>query len=88
MSRIINLIDKINLTHTLVHLHGNNYRDYIQIEGIGCIPAVLELTYLRTENRTFYDDKDILLPIVLDTPNKPDMFDIPLGYWNKFRRFF
>ena len=84
MDRTLNLIDKINLTHTLVHLHGNNCGHYINVENIGVIPDVLELTYLRTENHKFHDDKEIFLPTHLDTPNNFQVADIPLGYWNKF----
>lgn len=86
MERTINLIDKINATHTLVHLHGNNNERYIKLKNIGVIPNVLELSYLRTENHSFSDDETILLPIVIDSPNTPVAPDIPLGYWNKFIR--
>ena len=88
MERIINLIDKINVTHTLVHLHGNNNKHFINIENIGIVPDVLELSYLRTEHHKFHDDREIFLPSRLDIPNDQSMPDIPLGYWNKFRRFF
>ena len=83
MCRIINLIDKINKTHTLVHLHGNNNQHYINVENVGVIPNVLELTYLRTKNHNFCDD-EIFLPSSLDSPNNPTTPDISLGYWNKF----
>lgn len=83
MDRTINLIEKINKTHTLVHIHGNNNGNYLQIDGIGNIPDCPELTYLRTENHEFYEDEAILLPILFDTPNRPDLPDIQLGYWNK-----
>ena len=86
MARTINLIDKINATHTLVHVHGNNSGYYIQVDNVGNIPSLLELTYLRNENHTFYDDEAILLPIAFDNPNHPALVDIPLGYWNKFKR--
>lgn len=88
MERTINLIDKINATHTLVHLHGNNYRQFINVEDIGVIPDVLELSYLRTENYKFHDDKEIFLPSRFDIPNDSSMPDVPLGYWNNFKRSF
>ena len=86
MERIINLIDKINATHTLVHLHGNNHGNYMYVDNVGNIPFWLELTYLRNETHIFYDDEAILLPIVFDSPNTPIVPDIPLGYWNKFTK--
>ena len=85
IGRTINLIAKINSTHTLVHLHGNNCGNYIQLEDVGCIPDTLELTYLRTKNRVFRDDEEIFLPIYLDTPNNLRLADIPIGYWNKLK---
>ena len=84
MIRTISLINKINLTHTLVHLHGNNFGHYINSGNFGVIPDVLELTYLRTANHQFHDDKKIFLPTKLDCPNGHRLPDIPLGYWNKF----
>ena len=85
MGRILKLIHKINSTHSLVHLHGNNYRHYVYVEDVGVIPNVLELTYLRRENHKFLDDEEIFLPRRLDFPNCPYLPDIPLGYWNKFQ---
>ena len=86
MERTINLIEKINATHTLVHIHGNNAGNYIHVDNVGNISDLFELTYLRTENYKFRDDKEIFLPRRLDTPNIKDLPDIPLGYWNKFKR--
>lgn len=75
---------KLNQTHTPVHIHGNNYGAFLNLEGIGIIPDVPEITYVKTENYTFEDDAEILLPIALDEPNNPMIQDIALGYWNKF----
>ena len=85
IGRTINLIAKINATHTLIHLHGNNCGNYIQLENVGVIPETLELTYLRNKNHLFRDDEEIFLPIYLDTPNNLSLNDIPIGYWNKLK---
>ena len=84
MAVTLELLKKINATHTLVHLHGNNYGSCLQIEDLGTFPDILELTYLRTDNYTFVDDENIFLPIELDQPNKAGFPEIQLGYWNKF----
>ena len=85
MDKTLNLIDKLNSTHTLIHLHGNNNTHYFQVESVGCIPETLELTYLRTKNHVFHDDEEIFLPNYSDTPNNSWFADIPLGYWNKLK---
>lgn len=77
------LIKKINYTHTLVHLHGNNHSSHLDIENLGCFPDVLELTYLNNAHYDFYDDENIYLPLELDAPNHPNLEEIKLGYWNK-----
>ena len=84
MEKVIAAFKKLNLTHTPIHVHGNNYGAYINIEGLGIFPDVPEITYVKTENYTFEEDENILLPISLDEPNNPFVPDIPLGYWNKF----
>lgn len=84
MGRTIDLMKKINSTHTLVHLHGNNFGYFIEIEGLGVFPCALELSYLKTANYDFVEDENIFLPIALDQTNNPTLKDIGLGYWNKF----
>ena len=85
MIKTISSLDKLNLTHTLVHIHGNNNGYYLNFENVGLVPDVLELTYLRTTNHKFYDDKEIFLPTNFDFPNGDKLPDVPLGYWNKFQ---
>ena len=84
MAMTIELLKKINLTHTLVHLHANNYGKYLQIENLGTFPDVLELSYLRTDKYNFVEDENIFLPADFDQPCNGNFPDIKLGYWNKF----
>ena len=84
MAVTLELLRKISDTHTLVHLHGNNFGSYLQIENVGTFPDTLELTYLKTDDYLFEDDENIFLPIELDQPNQPAFPEIQLGYWNKF----
>lgn len=84
MALITSLISKLNLTHTLVHLHGNfTGGPFIEFENIGIFPDVLEATFVKKENYTLYYDENIHLPISLDRPNSAELKDIELGYWNK-----
>ena len=83
MGLTIELLKKINETHTLVHLHANNNGTYLNFENFGIFPDTLELTYLRTDNYIFEDDENIFLPLELDRTNHPALPEIQLGYWNK-----
>lgn len=84
MTLTIELLKKINFTHTLVHVHANNNSSYLKIENLGTISNLLELTYLNNEKYDFIEDENILLPIKLDQPCVKDSPDTPLGYWNRF----
>lgn len=83
IEKIFSAFKKLNLTHTPIHVHGNNYGAYINIENLGVFPDVTEITYVKNGNYEFEDDENILFPISLDEPNNPFLPDIPLGYWNK-----
>ena len=85
MNATLACIKKINQTHSLVHLHANNYGLLLILENKILVTDLLELTYVKTCNYELVDDEDIYLPRDVDAPNKPTNFDIPLGYWN--RRF-
>lgn len=78
-------MQKINQTHSLVHLHANNYGASMILDDKILFPDTLELTYVRTANYELADDENIFLPKPFDMPNSPNASDIPLGFWN--RRF-
>lgn len=79
--KILEMLDKINMTHQLIHLHGNNASKYLFLEG-SCLPNVVEATYL---NKSLYDfhNFDDMLPLRIDMPNLIDEDDILLGMWNE-----
>lgn len=83
MNATLACIKKINQTHSLVHLHANNYGSIIFLDNKILFPDVLELTYVKTANYELVDDENIFLPIPLDQPNNKRYQDIPLGYWNR-----
>jgi hypothetical protein len=65
---MFSLLNNINKTHTLVHIHGNNGCGLGSINGIA-LPYVFECTYIRND---FVIDKiqnDIPFPTNLDYPN-------------------
>ena len=83
MNATLACINKINRTHSLVHLHANNYGSFVILDDKILFPNVLELTYVKTSNYELADDENIFLPISLDQPNNYRRQDIPLGFWNK-----
>lgn len=85
MNATLACLNKINRTHSLVHLHANNCSPFIILDDKILMPDVLELTYVKTANYTLADDEEIFLPKPFDEPNSPYRNEIPLGFWN--RRF-
>jgi len=80
--KIIKLLKKLNKTHQLIHLHGNNSGYIVKIEDT-YFPNVLEATYVSKEKYETIDDNELILPINLDAPNDIGRPDIILGAWNK-----
>lgn len=83
MDQTIDCFWKINQTHSLVHVHANNYGSFITINEKILFPDTLELTYVKTANYELEYDENISLPIPLDRPNNPRLPEILLGFWNK-----
>ena len=83
MDQTYNCLRKINRTHSLVHLHANNYGAFVVLDDKIMFPDTLELTYVKTSEYELVDDENIFLPISLDQPCYVKIPDIPLGYWNK-----
>ena len=83
MNATLACIKKINQTHSLAHLHANNFASFMIFDDKILFPEVLELTYVKTSNYELVDDENIFLPIPLDQPNNLRRQDIPLGFWNR-----
>ena len=73
--RIIEILKKINKTHYLIHVHGNNND---KVEKL--IPNVIELTFIRKEFIENIELNKKSLPSILDKPNRLDLPDIDLNY--------
>ena len=82
VGRILALLEKINKTHAVVHVHGNNTGYQLKI-GDTVFPDVLEVTYVKKSKYKVYEDDSIFLPTALDSANDKNRKDIALGYWNK-----
>lgn len=76
----VRVLEKLDRTHLLVHVHGNNYAG---VSPKTNVPDVLELTYVhkdclgyfpRTPNR-----KSLPLPMT-DFPNNPNVDDHSLNF--------
>lgn len=75
------IFKKINKTHVLVHLHGNNKYKTRLYKG-KLMPNVFECTYL---NKKYFQDfnmniNETPIPSLLDMPNYPTMSEIHLNY--------
>jgi hypothetical protein len=73
---------KINKTHVLVHIHGNNCCGYVEHNGISA-PNVFECTYLHKSLVPELILNDEPLPISIDQPNIKSSSDIRLT-WSPF----
>lgn len=73
------LLEKLNQTHQLIHIHPNNCSMALQI-GEHILADTIEVTYI---NKDYYKtfDSEIILPIELDRPNDLTREDIILGSW-------
>lgn len=75
-------IEHILKTHTLIHIHGNNYGGVIQYNN-QTYPNVFECTFLRDVDLISYDRYHGELPRSVDRPNKPNAPDIDLSFLTK-----
>ena len=76
---ILPALQKLNRTHQIVWVHGNNY-GYVGKAGDIEIPAYLELTYL---NKMTYQTSSAIcrFPLDMDMPSDPSIEEIVLGNW-------
>lgn len=75
----LDVLKKLNITHQVVHLHGNNYSTAGNVDGV-FIPNVLEVTYVRKSDHNFSTCRDFFPRKELDFPNNKHAPDIQLGY--------
>ena len=79
---VFSALSKINSTHKLIHLHGNNMGTSIRLCD-RCFPDALEATYVRKGLPSIiWSNAEVNLPIDIDEPNDPHRPDLILGKWN------
>ena len=80
--RIISLLEKLNKTHALIHIHGNNCGVQLKM-GNTIFPDVIETTYVNKAKYKTTEIDSVSLPLTLDAPNDRGREDIKLGNWNE-----
>lgn len=71
------LFAKLNMTHAVVHVHGNNCANFVNIGNV-VVPQSLEVSFaLRDAYELTASDE--VFPTPLDRPNEPDRADLYLG---------
>lgn len=76
--KILRVLKKLNNTHQIIWVHGNNY-SYAVSNGEITMPDAIEVLYL---NRDYYrfSDEGIRLPLDIDMPNYPSRKDYDLSF--------
>tara|TARA_R110001632_G_scaffold198807_1_gene321159 strand:- start:137 stop:799 length:663 start_codon:yes stop_codon:yes gene_type:complete len=74
----LNFFDVINSTHSLIHIHGNNWGEGY-FEGV---PVVTELTYIKSDLLDDLGIQELGCPDKnLDTPNNQNLPEIEFCWW-------
>lgn len=76
---ILEVLEKINRTHSVVHIHANNYGRVNYCNEL-ITPNTLEVT-LVNKNKFRTIECDLMLPVMEDMPCNRRMADIFLGNW-------
>ncbi len=69
---------KLTRDHAPVHLHANNYRPLVLVQGVP-VPEVMEISFLRRDLDRFAGPSREPIPGPFDRPNHPNMPDICLS---------
>ena len=81
---ITSALRKINETHQMVHIHSNNWNDYLLVGG-KILPDILECTYLNRDRYAFRPSCQFF-PTPLDQPNYAQRPDFVLGSWGQVEK--
>lgn len=79
--KIVSSLKKINKTHQLVWIHGNNCVKAERAEDI-IVPDCLEALYLSRQKYCF-TPSNVSFPFELDQPNNDNLYDYELGKWGE-----
>lgn len=81
-SRVKRILNKLNITHAVVHVHGNNWSSALSYSQ-GIMPASLEVTYVNRDVYSVKEIEEINLPIMVDERNCCERDEFCLGKWNQ-----
>lgn len=75
--RHLAVLERIAVTHAVVHVHGNNYAGVRSHEGVR-VPDVIETTWMRRAGVRFAPGTG-RFPTTLDRPNDPERAEIAMS---------
>jgi hypothetical protein len=75
--RFLEVLNKLRSVFEVVHVHGNNNSQFINIANV-ILPKILEVTFASRKYFQFAETDEIF-PTPLDRPNRPDLPDMCLG---------
>ena len=79
--RVPEVLRKLNKTHQLVHIHGQNIGQYTSL-GAKVFCNQIEVSYVLRDKYNFADKYDVRLPLSIDMPARSNIPEVMLGYWN------
>ena len=80
---ILEAMRKVNLTHQVIHIHGQNQGYYVNTNG-KTFCSQIEVTYVKLGKYNLLQNYDVELPVRnVDAPSDPDIPEIKLGRWNQ-----
>lgn len=79
---VIQALRKLDKTHKVVHIHGQNVGYYISNDGKTFCNQI-EVSYARRDKYNFIEDYDVNLPLNIDMPALPYIPEAELGKWNR-----
>ena len=81
MPRYIDCLKRLQETHALVHLHGNNFGHVLFINQKP-LPGTMEALFIKKD--LVKESVEVLhLPLLVDMPNDLSLTEIVLGNWNE-----
>jgi hypothetical protein len=82
LRRYLNVLEKINKTHQIIHIHANNYGSMSLISGFP-VPDTYEISLVRRRDHQFIESKKVY-PTAIDMPcdaARPDYFLGAMGLY-------
>ena len=80
---VLAMLEKLNKTHQLIHLHPCNWGlSYISWGNKNLFPTI-EASYASRESYSFDENYDPVLPLSIDRPCSYEWPDVGLGRWNE-----